>query len=236
MHHGARRRHAVIFVALATAWLAACGDGGAPVTPRSSATPPSATPPSAAAPPRVGGTANTAPVISGKPPESTLTDRIYSFTPLAADKNGDALTFRVANAPSWTTFDTRTGTLKGAPAAHDVGKHSSIAIFVTDGKITVSLPPFSITVTPVASGSATLSWMPPDETTAGDPLTNLAGFNIYWGTEIGDYPNVAEIRAPGLSSYVIEHLTPATWYFVLTAVSASGMESAFSNVASKTIR
>src|SRR5271167_1095091 len=39
----------------------------------------------------------------------------------------------------------------------------------------------AITVTP-SSGSATLIWSAPTENTDGTPLTNLAGFHVYYGT------------------------------------------------------
>jgi len=41
---------------------------------------------------------------------------------------------------------------------------------------------------------------------------------------------------PGLTTAVIENLTAGTWYFAVKAISASGAESDFSNVASKTVQ
>lgn len=225
MHHPSPRLRLLVFTLSATISLIACSsDDDASTTPA----------PVGAAPSPAG--SNKAPVISGLPPASALIDRTYLFTPLAADSNGDALTFKVANAPAWTTFDARSGRLTGAPTVEHVGTHANITIAVSDGRAEVSLAPFSITVTPVGTGSATLSWLPSTEQTSGDPLTNLAGTNIYWGTEIGSYPNSVKIRNSGITRYVIEQLTPATWYFVVTAVDTSGVESSFSNIASKTIR
>ena len=43
------------------------------------------------------------------------------------------------------------------------------------------------------------------------------------------------IENPGLTSYVVEQLTPATWYFVATALNAQGIESGESNVAQKQV-
>jgi len=39
----------------------------------------------------------------------------------------------------------------------------------------------------------------------------------------------------GTTTFIVEQLTPATWYFAATALDGSGGESDFSNVASKTI-
>jgi hypothetical protein len=80
-----------------------------------------------------------------------------------------------------------------------------------------------------------LSWTPPTQNTDGTALTNLAGYRVYWGTSQGNYTNSTTISNPGLSSYVVEQLTPATWYFALTAVNAAGAESSYSNVASKQV-
>ena len=66
-------------------------------------------------------------------------------------------------------------------------------------------------------------------------MTNLAGYRVYWGTTQGNYPNSVTVNNPGLSSYVVDQLTPATWYFVVTAVNSSGVESAHSNIATKTV-
>jgi hypothetical protein len=40
----------------------------------------------------------------------------------------------------------------------------------------------------------------------------------------------------GLTSYVIDQLTPGTWHFVATALNSQGVESSFSNPASTTIQ
>lgn len=82
--------------------------------------------------------------------------------------------------------------------------------------------------TPPTSGATTLSWTPPTSNDDGTPLT-LTGYKIYWGLTEDHYPNSVTLDNPGLSRYVIEQLTPATWYFVATALSADG-ESSPSNV------
>jgi fibronectin type III domain protein len=76
-------------------------------------------------------------------------------------------------------------------------------------------------------GTVTLSWTPPTENEDGTPL-RLTSYRIYWGNTRGNYPHSVTLDNPGLSRYVVEQLTPATWYFVVTAVSADG-ESAPSN-------
>jgi hypothetical protein len=97
------------------------------------------------------------------------------------------------------------------------------------------LPAFSIAVVATATGSAALTWNPPTQNTDGSALTNLAGYKVYWGPAEGDYTNSVAITNAGLSSFVVDQLTPARWYFALTAVNAVGAESSHSNIASKQV-
>jgi hypothetical protein len=43
------------------------------------------------------------------------------------------------------------------------------------------------------------------------------------------------INNASVTTYVVEDLAPATWFFAVTAVTSSGTESTHSNVASKQI-
>jgi hypothetical protein len=160
---------------------------------------------------------------------------LYSFTPTAVDADGDILSFSISGRPLWCAFNASTGQLRGTPTQGDIGTTSSIVISVTDGEATAQLTSFTISVVGTASGSALLSWLPPTENDDGSALTNLVGYKVYWGTSPGDYSNSVTLTNPGLTSYVIEQLTPATWYFVTTAMNADGVESDYSNVATKTV-
>ena len=77
--------------------------------------------------------------------------------------------------------------------------------------------------------------MAPTEREDGTPLTDLAGFRIFYGQDPEDLDVVVELTNPGLSSYLIEYLGLGTWYFTMTAFDDEGRESARSDMASKTI-
>jgi fibronectin type III domain protein len=79
-----------------------------------------------------------------------------------------------------------------------------------------------------AKGATTLSWQPPTMNDDGTPL-KLKGYRIYWGLTEGNLSQSVTLDNPGLTRYVVEQLTPATWYFAATALSADG-ESEPSNV------
>ncbi len=179
--------------------------------------------------------ANPPPTISGTPATSANAGTAYSFTPTASDPNGNALTFSIQNPPSWASFNTQSGNLSGTPGSGDAGTYSNIIISVSDGTSSASLPAFSIIVTQVANGSATVSWSAPTQNTDGSALTNLAGFNIYYGTSATNLSQSVLIANPGLTTYALGNLAPATWYFAVNAYSAAGTESALSSIASKTI-
>jgi hypothetical protein len=178
--------------------------------------------------------ANVAPTISGTPATSAIAGTAYSFTPSAADANGDALTFSIQNRPSWAVFSTSTGRLSGTPTASNVGSFSNIVISVSDGQISRSLPAFAVTVANAvvsfAPGTATLNWMPPTVRSDSAALTNLAGFRIAYGTSASVLHNSVNLPNPGLSSYVLTNLPPGTYYFVVRAFDSTGNESALSNV------
>jgi hypothetical protein len=182
------------------------------------------------------GAANRAPTIGGTPPASIVENQAYSFVATASDADGDTLTFSIVNKPSWASFSTSNGALSGTPGAGTVGTYADIRISVTDGKASASLPAFSIDVSQSAMGTATLSWAPPTTRTDGTPLTDLAGYRIHYGTSPGVYSTRISIDNPGITTYVVENLAPATYYFVTTAFDTAGGESDYSNVASKTIR
>ena len=185
--------------------------------------------------PAISGAPPTTPTISGTPATSVLQGTQYSFTPGAHDADGDTLTFSIVNRPSWASFTTSTGHLQGTPNPQHVGTTNGIVIAVTDGAASAALASFSVTVQAAATGSATLSWTPPTTNSDGSPLTNLAGYKVYWGTSQGNYPNSVTLNNAGLTSYVVGNLVPGTYFFVMTAVNGSSAESPRSNAASKTI-
>lgn len=178
---------------------------------------------------------NSAPTISGTPPGEARIGQQYSFTPNSSDPDGDSLTFSVTNKPSWANFNTGSGRLAGTPSAGSEGTYNNIRITVSDGSESDSTPEFDVEVQQVSMGSATLSWQAPTQNTDGTALTDLASYKIYYGTSAGNYPNQITIDNPGLTTYVVENLPADTYYFVSTAINSSGVESNYSNVATKVV-
>jgi hypothetical protein len=187
-----------------------------------------------------GGT-NSAPQISGQPSGSAVAGSTYVFTPTAADAEGSTLAFSISGKPSWATFSTVTGTLNGTPASAQLGTYAGIVITASDGSLSTSLPAFSIVVTasapppPPAAGVASLSWVAPTQNTDGTTLTDLAGFRVYHGFSAESLSPEHDLPGAGVSTYRYEGLSSGTHYFAVSAYAATGVESALSNVGSKTI-
>jgi hypothetical protein len=175
-------------------------------------------------------------VLTGAPSTTVLQGARYSFAPTVRNADEQTLTFSILNRPHWADFDAATGALSGTPAAADVGTYDDIRIRASDGETTASLAAFRITVTALAAGSVTLNWLPPTVNDDGTPLRDLGGYRVSWGTSAGHYPHSATIDNPGLSTYVVEHLTPATWFFTVTALSTAGVEGNSSDALSLTLQ
>ena len=84
------------------------------------------------------------------------------------------------------------------------------------------------------SGTAELSWNAPSTHEDGSAFTDLVGYRIRYGTAPGVYPNTIPVGS-NLTTYVIDNLPPATYYFVVSAVDSQGTESRYSSPVSKTI-
>jgi hypothetical protein len=179
---------------------------------------------------------NRKPTIGGTASTSVKANSAYSFRPTAADADGDTLTFSIANRPTWAAFSTTTGQLSGTPTSTNVGSYANVVISVSDGRSSVSLPAFAIAVTQVSVGAATLSWTPPTQNTDGTALTNLAGYRIYYGTNSSALTQMIQVSTVGMSSYVIENLSPSTYYFAVRAYTSAGSESANSNLVTKVVQ
>ena len=177
-------------------------------------------------PPTVG--TNNSPTISGTPLTSVLADDTYSFTPVASDLDSDPLTFSVQGKPAWAAFSATDGVLSGAPSVADVGSYAGIVISVSDGSESASLPQFSLAVVQNADGSVTVSWTPPTQNVDGSPV-DLKAYKFYYGRSRGNYTKEVRVDEEGISSFVIENLTPATYFIVATAINRDEIESGISN-------
>lgn len=158
-------RH-IVLLAMASLALAACGGGGEDAG---------------------AGGGNLPPVIQGTPATTLKAGTSYSFTPQAADPNGDAITFSITNKPAWATFSATTGALTGTPTEANVGKSAMITIEVSDSKAVSELPAFSIEVVSAANVPPPTTNTPP--TIAGTPATGATVGQLYTFTPVAQDDN-----------------------------------------------
>jgi hypothetical protein len=217
--------------------LVGCGGGGGDAASTAAATSPG--PATSTSPPSPSQATASPPSISGTPVSSVTAGSAYSFTPTASDPNGLALTFSATNLPSWATINSKTGAIAGTPSSSAVGTSSNIVVTVSNGALNASLAPFSIVVNAaVASaptGSATVSWVAPTTNADGSPLTDLAGFTVYYGNNAASLTQSVQVASASAVSYTLTKLASGTWYFAVSAYTSSGIQSPPSAPASKTI-
>lgn len=177
--------------------------------------------------------------ISGSPSATAVVGEFYNFAPTVVAPSGAALTYAIANRPSWTQFSAATGSLSGVPAANSVGTDAGITISVSDGAASAALPQFNIAVAAAAvsaaEGSATLTWAKPTHNTDGSPLTNLAGYVVRYGTSAAALNGQISIGSPNSTDVEISNLAKGNWYFEVAAINSANVESQFSTLASKAI-
>jgi hypothetical protein len=180
--------------------------------------------------------ANRAPTISGSPATQVEVNHAYEFRPTASDADGDTLAFSIQNRPAWANFDAATGRLWGTPSSQQGATYANVVIAVSDGNASNALPAFSIAVTEPIQGSASLSWRAPTSNTDGTPLSDLAGFRVYYGSGPRSYSQTLTVPSPSVTSVLVESLPAGTWYFAVKAYTASGVESDYSAEASKFVQ
>lgn len=82
-----------------------------------------------------------------------------------------------------------------------------------------------------------LSWAEPTTNEDGSPLTDLAGYRLYWGASPAAYTEHLDLGLPSCTgggtqsrcAYTLTGLPAGTWYFTVTAYNDAGDESLFSN-------
>ena len=221
--------------------MTGCGGGGGGGS-SSGATPTgSDNPPPSSAPGNPSG--NTAPTISATPATTATVGAAYDLAPTAQDADGDTLAFSIAGKPDWATFNTATGRLNGTPQT--AGTAANVVISVSDGKSSVSLPAFTITVAaagtsnptpvPVSGKAVALSWDVPTRTVDGQTLTDLSGYRIHYGRSADALTESIEIESAGANTYTVQIPKSGTYYFAVRAITSNGGESALSNVISRAI-
>ena len=164
------------------------------------------------------------------PTSAFVLDTTDAVVSLAGNANSDMGIFQV----SWTNNHGGEGVANGT----DSWQIASIDLELGTNMVTVTAEDVAGATTSRGiviiresgqTGSATLSWSAPTARTDGSPLTDLAGYKIFYGRMSGTYDHQININNPGISTYVVENLVSGDWYFALAAYDSQGIDSDRSN-------
>jgi hypothetical protein len=175
--------------------------------------------------------------LQGTPPATVTVGTDYVFQPVASPSNAGII-FTATGLPAWLSVNANTGALSGMPAAKDEGTTGHITITAGNGSSSASLTPFTIQVkgaAPSATEAVRLSWAAPTKNADGTPVTDLAGYHIYYGASSSEVTKRIDVAGAASTTYVIEGLTSGTYHFSLVAYNSAGLDSGQSNVADQTI-
>jgi hypothetical protein len=89
-----------------------------------------------------------------------------------------------------------------------------------------------------AVGTATVSWVAPLGRMDGGPISigEIGGYIVYYGTSSGNIVNTVVVPGGSSTEQRITGLTPATYYFQVSAYDQQGVEGPRSGVASKVVQ
>ena len=162
---------------------------------------------------------NVAPTISGSPPPSVAVGQSYDFRPVASDPDSTRLSFSISGSPRWAKFDRKTGRLYGTPSKRDVGTAGPITIRVSDGKLSASLPAFTVQVTATANGAPWISGVP--STSARE--NELYGFVPDAGDPDGDTLKFSVANKPAWATFTASS-------GLLSGIPPLGSAASYSNI------
>ena len=90
-----------------------------------------------------------------------------------------------------------------------------------------------IMITVSVRGVLNLTWVAPTENVDGTPLTDLAGYRIYYGDSSRAYSDSVDVNVISTTSYALT-VPSGSYYVAMTALNLNGDESAYSNEILKT--
>ncbi len=166
-------------------------------------------------------------VTPANPSIANGTTKQFKATGTFSDNTTQDLTTTVV----WSSSNTGVATISSSALA-TAAAVGSTTITATSGGISGT---DNLTVTAsTTTGSAIVSLSAPTRNADGTPLTDLAGYRVYYGTSSGNYSKMIDIG--NVLTYTINNLVSGTYYFAVTAYDSQNLESSYSNEVSGTIQ
>ncbi len=92
----------------------------------------------------------------------------------------------------------------------------------------------AVAMVTISVESTSLAWNAPVQNTNGTQVTDLAGYNLYYGTESGRYTQSRAVQNANQTNLELP-VEPGTYYLAMTAYDLSGNESDLSNEIIRTV-
>jgi hypothetical protein len=86
-----------------------------------------------------------------------------------------------------------------------------------------------------SSFSISLAWAPPLFNTDGTSLTDVAGYQVAYGTSATNLNQQLSVTGANVTSKTVSGLAAGTYYFSVRTMNSAGVASAYSGVASQTV-
>ncbi len=112
---------------------------------------------------------NLPPAISSTPPTLGAVDKLYSYSVLASDPEGDALSWRLLDAPQGTIIDPHTGLIEWTPSEEQVGSFQ-VTVETADSLGATATQTYTLQIKEIAANLA-------------PAITSTPSFTWYTGSE-----------------------------------------------------
>lgn len=174
---------------------------------------------------------NRPPTISTISNKSNVLGDFVSIQVYGSDPDGNTLTYSASGLPTGLLISS-SGLISGQLSY--IGMFY-VTITVTDTSGATGSTSFYWDVaSPPPLNTAVLSWTPPTQNTDGSPLTDLAGYKIFYSQDPSNITTYTITVYVGVSSAEISNLMNGTWYFAMKSFNSSNVESDITPLVSKT--
>jgi hypothetical protein len=140
--------------------------------------------------------------------------------------------FPIATTLTWNAVGATSCTAGGAGAV--AAWSGSVPVSGTRNLTGINVD-MHLTLTCALPTGAALQWTAVTTNTDGSVLTNLAGYRVVYGPSATSLTQIVDVGSAGATTFTVNNLAAGTWFFGVKAYTATGLESAVSNVVSKAV-
>ncbi|MGE0623707.1 MAG: hypothetical protein AB7I04_04555 [Pseudomonadales bacterium] len=169
--------------------------------------------------------------VTAAPPAPAPTVSLSAASTLVNSGSSTTLSWSSTNATACTASGGWSGSrgTSGSASTGSIARQTTFSLSCS-GAGGSALAMVSISV----RGTVTLNWVAPTENVDGTPLTDLAGYRVYYGTASRSYTNMRDVTGRTATSTSFT-LPSGDYHVAMTALDGEGNESAYSNEVLKSV-